>query len=269
MNTVEQKKSILLVVLFSLLVLGVAFLAPNLGGSPAAPGPGFVVWGAAPLLVALLLRLVTRDWSDAGLRPHIRKNAIGYLLVLAACPVLVVITLLVGAGLGVSWLSGFSWGPYLGMVMPGLAVFFLFAVFEEFGWRGYLAPKLASLGINPWLGYAITAVVWATWHLPYIRELSWVYSSEDMLAFLPRFYLYTFTYSILWNEIRTITGSVWPVVLLHSLTNAIQHPLAADFLNVAPGMEGLFSLNGLLMIGLTGLAGLILHYWRVRRGGHA
>lgn len=94
--------------------------------------------------------------------------------------------MLVGEAFLVSSLPGFALNPYLQMVMPGLAVFFMFAIFEEFGWRGYLAPKLASLGINRYLGYAITVVVWATWHLPYIRELSWVYSAEDLATFLHR-----------------------------------------------------------------------------------
>ena len=211
------------------------------------------------------MRLVTRDWADAGLKPAFRKNVGWYIFVMAACPVLVGITLVTGGGLSFTSLAGFAWSPYLQMVLPGLAAFFFFAIFEEFGWRGYLAPKLTSAGIKPFLGYAIIAIVWATWHLPYIRELSWVYTSEDLLTFLPRFYLYTFAYSILWNEIRTITGSIWPVVLLHCLTNAIQHPLAADFLKITPGMEPIFSFNGLFIIVLTGLLGTAIYTWRIRK----
>lgn len=265
MYIAERKKILWLIAIFSILVTSLAFVAPLLGGSPSALGPGFILWGAAPLLVALLMRLVTRDWADAGLKPGFRRNAGWYLFVLLACPVLAGINLVIGAGLSVSSLVGFAWGPYLQMVLAGLAVFFLFAIFKEFGWRGYLAPKLAYLGVNPFLGYAITALVWATWHIPYIRELSWVYSSEDLLTFLPRFYLYTFAYSILWNEIRLLTGSVWPVVLIHALTNAIQHPLAADFLKISPGMETLFSFNGLFIITLTGLFAIALNRWRMKK----
>jgi len=264
MKTAERKKTIWLIAIFSILVTSLAFVAPLLGGSPSTMGPGFILWGAAPLLVALLMRLVTHDWADAGLKPAIHKNAGWYLFVMIACPVLAGINLIAGAGASVSTLTGFAWGAYLQMVLPGLAVFFLFAIFEEFGWRGDLVPKLASLEINPFLGYAITALVWATRHIPYIRELSWVYSSEAMMTFLPRFYLYTFAYSILWNEIRLLTGSIWPVVLIHSLTNAIQHPLAADFLNITPGMEPIFSFNGFFIIALTGLFGLVLNRWRMK-----
>lgn len=264
MNNAERNKTIRAVVIFSILVLGTAFLAPLLGGSPRSIGPGFILWGGAPLFIALLMRLINRDWTDAGLTLAIRKNAGAYLFAVIACPVLVCINLIVGAGFSAAALSDFAWGPYLQMVLPGIVMFFLFAIFEEFGWRGYLVPKIASLEINPFLQYAITAAVWATWHLPYIRELSWVYSSEDMLTFLPRFYLYTFAYSILWNEIRLMTGSVWPVVLMHGLTNAIQHPLAADFLKITPGMEAIFSFNGLFIITLTGLLGIAINSRRMK-----
>ncbi|MRR29415.1 CPBP family intramembrane metalloprotease [bacterium] len=265
MNTADRKKLILFIALFSIFVTIIGFLAPLLGGSPTAMGPGFILWGAAPLLVALAMRLVSRDWSDAGLKPAFRKNAAWYLFVVIVCPILVAISLVTSSLLSSATLSEFAWLSYLRLVLPGFAVFFIFAIFEEFGWRGYLAPKLTSLGINPFLGYALTSIVWATWHIPYIQELSWVYSTENLITFLPRFYLYTFAYSILWNEIRMITGSVWPVVLLHGLTNAIQHPLAADFIKLAPSMEPIFSFNGIFMSALTGLLGIAIYYWRIKK----
>src|SRR5512142_600247 len=131
MNIVERKKTIWLIAIFSILVTSLAFVAPLLGGSPSAMGPGFILWGAAPLLVALLMRLATRDWADAGLKPAFRKSAGWYLFVLLACPALAVINLLVGTRLSISSLAGFAWGSYLQLVLPGLAVFFLFAIFEE------------------------------------------------------------------------------------------------------------------------------------------
>ncbi len=95
MITSVRKKTIGSIVIFSILVLAVAFLAPLLGGSPSAMGPGFILWGAAPLLVALLMRLATRDWADAGLKPGFGRNAGWYLFGFIACPVLVRINLIV------------------------------------------------------------------------------------------------------------------------------------------------------------------------------
>lgn len=52
-----------------------AWVEPLLGGSPAAPGTGVVLWGTAPLLVSLLMRIVTKDWSDLGLKLEIFRRA--------------------------------------------------------------------------------------------------------------------------------------------------------------------------------------------------
>jgi membrane protease YdiL (CAAX protease family) len=266
MNHSERNKTIWKIIIFSFLVTALAFISPLLGGSPSSPGLGFILWGTAPLLVAVLMRVVTRDWSDAGLWPALRRNAKWYLFIVLACPAIMVLTLLFGATISASSLTEFSMAPYLQIVLPGLAIFFIFAIFEEFGWRGYLVPKLDAIGINSFLGAAIIAVVWATWHLPYMSDLTWTYNtSQDLLTFIPRFYLMMFAYSILYYEIRLITGSIWPCVLLHSLTNAIQHPLDAEFMTIAAGQEYLVSFSGLFVMLLVGLLGIALHYWRTRK----
>ncbi len=265
MKDSERKKTIWYIVIFSLLVLAVTFIAPLLGGSLSKPGPGVILWGMAPMLVALLMRTVTHDWSDAGFNPAIRKNSRWYIFIILASAVMVVLLLLVGTMTSFSSVSGFSILPYLKMVLSGIAVFFVTATFEEVGWRGYMVPKLASIGINTYLAYAIGAVVWATWHMPYIRELTWVSSvQEDVLSSIPRLYLMFFAYSILYNEVRLITGSVWSAVLFHSFVNAIQHPLAAEYLKIAPGQEYLVSFSGLFMIAFAGLLGIALNRWRMR-----
>jgi membrane protease YdiL (CAAX protease family) len=266
MNAAERKKIIWYIVIFCFLVTVIAFIAPLLAGSLSKLGPGVILWGMAPMLVALLMRTVTHDWSDAGFKPAIRKNGRWYIFIILASSVMMVLVLLVGTLTSFSSVSGFSMMPYLKMVLPGIAVFLITATFEEVGWRGYLVPKLASIGINTYLAYAIVAVVWATWHLPYLRELTWVSSvQEDVLASIPRLYLMFFAYSILYNEVRLITGSVWSAVLFHSFVNAIQHPLAAEYLKIVPGQEYLVSFSGLFMIAFAGLLGIALNRWRVRK----
>lgn len=265
MKDSERKKTIWKIVIFSLLVMAITIFAPRLGGSLSKPGPGVILWGMAPMLVALLLRTFTHDWSDAGFNPAFRKNARWYLFIILSSITMMVLVVVVGKILSLSSISGFSLIPYLKMVLPGLAVFLITATFEEVGWRGYLLPKLASIGLNTYVAYAIGAVVWATWHLPYLRELTWVASvQEDVLPAIPRLYLMFFAYAILYNEIRLITGSVWSAVFFHSFVNAIQHPLAAEYLKIIPGQEYLVSYSGLFMIAFAGILGIALNRWRMR-----
>jgi membrane protease YdiL (CAAX protease family) len=228
-------------------------------------GPGFILWGIAPLLSAAIVRIVTRDWADFGIKPAFKKNIRWYIVAIVAFPVMTVLTFLLGQALSVSSFSGFALAPFLKTFVTALPIFIVFAIIEEFGWRGYLVPKLASLGLNSYLSYAIIAVVWATWHLPYFKELAWVYSAEALISFIPRFFLAMFAFAIFYGEIRRVTGSVWPAVLMHAVMNAFGHPLAADFVQIAPGKDYLVSSTGVFIIVFTGIAGVIINRWRVKR----
>ncbi len=268
MSNPNRQKTIWLIVIFSVLVNVVAWIAPSLGGSPASPGPGFILWGTAPLLVSLLMRAATRDWSDLRIKPWIGKNAGWYVFSLLAIPALMVLTLLVGRTLSIAFVTNFSLGTFLQTVLTALPIFIIFAIFEEVGWRGCLAPKLDSLGINPLVGYAIVAIVWASWHLPYIRELTWVYTSEDFSAFVPRYYLVCFALSILYGETRSITATFWPAVLMHAIANAFGHPLVADYITFASGVEYLGSIStGLIFVAFVGLLGIVINInrWRMQK----
>ncbi len=261
----NQRKAIGFILMYSFLVIMIAVISPLLGGGPSTFSPGFLLWGTAPLLLALLMRAITRDWSDSGIKPAFKKNAKWYLLSITIAPVTLLYMLLCGAILKGSTVSGFEMGPYLITVLSAFVFFFIFAIFEEFGWRGYLVPKLESAGMKNTLGYIITAVVWTTWHLPYIRELTWVFSSEDLALFILRYYLFCFAASILYNEMRLITGSVWPAVLMHALANSLQHPFVAEFVTIAPGLDYLFSTTGLFVIVFMAALGITLNRIRIRQ----
>lgn len=264
MNKSERKGTVWCATFFSLFVTVGAFIAPMLGGSPSSPGLGFILWGTAPLLASVLIRVVTRDWSDLGIQPAIGKNLRWYAISFLVLPAFMILTLRIGALLSISSVSRFSLNEYLRTALTALPIFFVFAIFEEVGWRGYLTPKLVSLGINHYIVSAWVAVVWATWHLPYFRELTWVYTSEDPTTFIPRFYLACFALSILYGEIRNITGTFWPAVLMHAAGNAFGHPLSAGYVTFAAGAEYLGSVgNGLFMIAFIGTLGVALNRWRM------
>ena len=53
---------------------------------------------------------------------------------------------------------------------------------EEFGWRGYLMPRLTSLVGQTWATLMV-GVIWASWHLPLI--LCHVYKGLSFLYYLP------------------------------------------------------------------------------------
>jgi len=126
MNYSERKKTIRYIVIFSVLVNVVAWIGPLLGGDPTSPGLGVLIWGTAPILVSLLMRAVTRDWSDLGARPAIKKNIRWYLVSLLAYPVAIGLALFIGSLISASSISFFDFGlfnlPVLnGDIYPGCA----------------------------------------------------------------------------------------------------------------------------------------------------
>jgi membrane protease YdiL (CAAX protease family) len=156
-------------------------------------------------------------------------------------------------------------GSFIQAALPAMVIFFFFALFEEVGWRGYLAPKMYSLGINVYVAHALVAVVWASWHLPYIRELS-PYTTEGLATYIPRLYLGAFAFSIVYGEIRILTATFWPAVLMHWVGNSIANPLVAGFVSFSEGREflGSVGVDGLLMIAFFGLLGVAINRWRSR-----
>jgi len=265
MNEPEQKNSVLKIVIFSFLVNAVAWIGPLLGGDPNSPGLGFLIWGTAPIVVSLLMRIVTKDWTDLGIKPRIKKNIVWYIVSLLAYPFAIAITLQVGSKISSTSCTGLELEPFIQAVLPAMVIYLLFALFEEVGWRGYLAPKMYSLGINIYLAHALVGLVWASWHLPYIHEFSF-YTSEDLTTFIPRFYLGAFAFSIFYGEIRILTSSFWPAVLMHWVGNFVANPLVVGFVTFSVGKEylGSIGVDGLFMIVFIGLLGVVINCWRSR-----
>ncbi|MBE2271760.1 MAG: CPBP family intramembrane metalloprotease [Anaerolinea sp.] len=266
MGEINRPRTIRNVVIFSVLVLIVAWIAPLLDGNASSQGPGFILWGISPLLISLLLRTATRDWADTGVKPAIKKNLRWYGISALFYPIIMLLALSAGMLTSITSISEFSLGRYLQIALTALPPFLVFAVFEEVGWRGYLAPKLYALGLNRYAAAALLALVWTAWHVPYLQALPWVSFSENLLGFLPRFFLLLFATSLLYGEIRNATGTFWAAVLIHGVSNAFGHPLEADFVNVSAGMEPFSSVStGFFVIAFTFLFTAVIIRWQISK----
>ena len=263
----NRKQSIRNIIIFVILVNGLAWLGPVLGGDPTTPGPGFLVWATAPIVSALVMKFLLRDPVSLGFKPAFRGNGRWYALSILAFPVAISIVLALGLLLGASNLGNFTVSAFATAMIPLAVTFFIFAFFEEVGWRGYLAPRVYVLN-DRLLGHALVGVIWASWHFPYLREL-WAHTSEGLITLLPRLILGTIVFAVVYGEIRIRTGSVWPAVLMHWTGNTIANTLlagfaGAGFISLLPGKEwlGSFGVEGVLMIALFALFGSVLYLKR-------
>ncbi|MFC7166432.1 CPBP family intramembrane glutamic endopeptidase [Halospeciosus flavus] len=193
----------------------------------------------APALGNVVARLVTDEGRENHLlRLHLRER---WRVWLAAWVGPVVLTLL-GVGLYFATFPGrFSFAPIRELLGPqsplSPATFVLVQVVqatllapvinavatfgEEFGWRGYLLPKLLPLGRRE--AVLVSGVVWGVWHWPVIYMgynygvgypgapwtgmLAMVVFAVGVGAFLS------------WATLRS--GSVWPAVVGHGSVNGI------------------------------------------------
>ncbi|HSR33283.1 MAG TPA: CPBP family intramembrane glutamic endopeptidase [Anaerolineae bacterium] len=270
MAPTSRREALRNIIIFTILVNGLAWLGPVLGGDPTTPGPGFLLWGIAPLASAMVVKLSLQDKVSLGLRPMFRGNGRWYALSILAFPVAIAVVLVLGLLLGASTINSFDASAFLTAMVPLAVTYLVFALFEEGGWRGYLAPRVYGLN-DGLLGHVLVGVIWASWHFPYLREL-WTHTSEGLFVLLPRFFLGTTVFAVVYGEIRIRTGSVWPAVLMHWIGNTFANTLlvgyAGDgFVALVPGKEwlGSFGVEGVFIIAFFGLLGCILYLQRRRR----
>ena len=266
MHTQDKKRTKRNLIIFTVLVLGLAALAgaiepltvpPN--AEPGTSGLGQLLWLIAPLVVMLLLRFFGGDgWDDFGLRPKFKGNGFWWLVSVLVFPVVITISVLLGALFGGIELDMNMSSTFVAALLTGLISAMIKNVFEEFAWRGYLAPKVYSLNMNIWLSHAIVGMIWGAWHLPFVYVF-WTYLTPEMLwYFIPMLLLGTISQSVVYGEIRLATGSVLPAWVMHTLGNAIGNALLlSGFVHlrrgselwVSPGVESVSSIILMFAIG--------------------
>jgi membrane protease YdiL (CAAX protease family) len=231
----------------------IVFLTGGLVNSPPLiPGTGFTLAFAliatgymwSPAIANFLTRLITREsWRGSGLRPQLKR---GWPYWLAAWVLPAVLTL---AGMGLFFgLYPAYFDPALGVIRQMLAqagpadtpdpwvivvvqtiqaillapvINSLFTFGEEFGWRGYLLPKLMPLGGRR--AMILGGIIWGVWHWPVIamgHNYGLDYPGAPWLGVLAMTW-FTITSGTFLGWITLRGGSVWPAVIGHAAINGI------------------------------------------------
>ncbi len=160
--------------IFTVVVLAAGWIGRLLdlaAGADSGQGPGLLLWILAPVATGLILRAAAGDgWKDFGIKPNLKGNGRWYALAVLFYP-MIGITVLAGLSFGgitprTDGLSPIA--PFVAALAVGLVPAFFKNIGEEFGWRGYLVPRLAGTGIKRWKLHLIVGAVWAGWHLPYL-----------------------------------------------------------------------------------------------------
>jgi len=155
--------------------------------------------------------------------------------------------------------------PPSGLVLPSVFVSSLFVgptingVFgfgEEFGWRGYLLPKL--MGLGKLKAYAIVGVIWGLWHAPLVL-VGFNYPGYPLLGVVGMAAMTT-AIGIYINELTLRNRSVILAGWIHGAFNGQVYGI----------WRLLFPAVNPLIGGFTGVLGivvwLVVGLWTVHRG---
>jgi len=266
-------------VVFITIVLAIGWIGRGLDllmGNPSSEGLGILLWIGTPLVASSLLRAFAGDgWKDFGIKPNFKGNAAWYVVALLVYPVTTACILIIGSGFGLITFPNPSLGA-LGLFFLAFALAllpkFIKNFFEEAAWRGYLAPKVYSLGLNDYVGHLIVGFVWGAWHIPYYlfyldRALLQDFTTLNVATYIPLAIVVMISWAFVYGELRLLTNSIWPAVLMHAVEDALLFTLVIDgHIQILPRMDWLISpMNGLISVVLFLAIGVGLRQLRIRK----
>jgi len=209
------------------------------------PPLGVLVWTglSVPLLFALifgvtwLLGFGHPDWRMAEFQALYANQGSTAELPLPA-----------GAMLAVIFLGSTLVSPFLNSLV---------AFGEEWGWRGYLLPKLMPLG-KP-RAYVLSGVIWGLWHAPLVA-VGFGYPGLSPWVGIPLFVLFTTALGMSINELSLRYRSSVLAAWLHGLFNSQRFGVwAVLFAGANPVFGGSFGFIGILV--WLGMALFIMRVW--------
>jgi membrane protease YdiL (CAAX protease family) len=214
------------------------------------------VWSFTPTVATLIMLLVvTREgysregWMSLGL--HRLGLSVWWIAFGVTLLITVAATAIVWATPLASFVvpEGGILNTLIGTLLIQVVILALtFSLGEEIGMRGYLQPRLMSLGRTRAL--LLVGLVWATWHMPLYYFMAKLFPVGNVLLFLPLFYGTIVAASFVFGYLRIYTGSVWPASIAHAVHNAAWGTLAAFTVASSPVLVNLYLVGdyGLLIV---------------------
>jgi membrane protease YdiL (CAAX protease family) len=207
------------VILFSIISICSGFIGLFLNritGQTGTQNLGTLIWILTPFLTATILRLFQRNKfsKPVSILPLYQNLGISILFYIFVIGISTIIAILSSSYSFQNFRFEFS-------VLVAIAISaFIKNIFEEFAWRGYLAPKLDQVGVERNCNHLITGFVWASWHIPFVLQLN-TFTQYNLIQYLPQFYLSVIIVSWFYGELRLRTGNIVSSLILHIMVNII------------------------------------------------
>jgi uncharacterized protein len=170
-----------------------------------------------PMIAALIMRLVVSKEGVKGSLGLLRSPKY-YLaaLFIPAVFVTAVVLIVQTLGLGEFGWSEATWSVYLMLLIIALPLT-LFTFGEEYGWRGYLLPRLLPLGEIR--ASVLLGVIWGVWHLPLLLAgLNYPGVNVWLAVIIFTFVTVALSFTYTWFYVAS-GGSVLVAAVYHASTN--------------------------------------------------
>ena len=244
----------------------------NIGTEIGSGSLGMLIWLVTPLICTIFLRSFGGyGWKEAGFSINFKNNKKLYLVSFLVYPLVTIIVIFLGLmtqGIRVTDVK-VEFTVYLGILLTQIGTQFIKNIFEESVWRAYLTNQLIELKLPDLKLYLLVGFIWWIWHLPYIMKFL---SEREIQNTLPvgRFTFFLIgmitvaCWTVMYTEIFRITKSVWPLVIMRTMEDAVINPLLLlGFVSVEKNQAFLFSLSvGMIPTVLYFTVGLAIRKWR-------
>jgi membrane protease YdiL (CAAX protease family) len=210
-----------------------------------------------PMIAALIMRIFVSKEGVKGSLGLLRSPKY-YLAALVIPAVFVTAVVLIttqaitlpGVSLGEFRWSEAPWSVYL-TLMVGVLPVTLFTFGEEYGWRGYLLPRLLPLGEVR--ASVLIGVIWGVWHLPLLLAgLNYPGVNVWLATIVFIFVTVGLSFTYTWFYV-TSSGSVMVAAVFHASTNNFSDtfwvpPLFSGVNPIVPSLVGAVLIMTLVLL---------------------
>ena len=196
-----------------------------------------------PAAANIITRLITKEgFSKSLLRIRLKGNMRYFVIALLLPVVCSVITavimaavLLPSGSLG-NMVTKMDYGKLAATVLYVITmsiVFMLFGFGEEFGWRGYLTPKLEKLMPAP-AAIIVSGIIWGLWHIPPLITIGLNFGKNAPGFPVTNIFLmciFCIFGGAMLQMLRKMTDSVIAPIIAHAVIDTICNPIATLFLS--------------------------------------
>ncbi len=266
----RDKITLLVFIFVTITAGGLGYLLDQvLTEQPEGNSLGMGVWLVLPFLTGIVLRIINKDLNQIGVRSNFKNNMKWYAVAAFVFPCTMSICIIVAKATGGLIVGQIEAGTLLVLMITTFLVNCIKNIFEEFAWRGCLVPYLEKTGMNDWTLYFTSGLIWGMWHITYymffLPDEYFTETSRPLMVVVGT--LLMIFWSPLFVELRRLTNSVWPCVILHSMEDALPTMLfvTANVLQIKENYSIMLDpISGILPTAVVLFIGLWLRKCRIK-----